>query len=121
MKNLELEKLIADGIVKVCGNKLELENRFDELERARVSFEEILKDYDVKTEYTRNTLKIECEGDSSVVRRICEVSLIWNELEERYVFKIYRKLIINGKRTYSSLLDASNEEELKNTLVVCLL
>lgn len=113
----ELEK----GKFEEYEGTLELENRLVELERTRELFEKTLKKNNVKTKYTKNTLIIECEGDSPIVKKKCEISTEWNELIERYVFKLYVKITINGEEFTCLFFDANNDEELRGILTQFLL
>ena len=113
----ELEK----GKFKEYMLSLELENRLVELEITREFFEETLKNNNVKTKYTKNTLIIECEGDSPIVKKKCEILIEWNELIEKYIFKLYGKNIIKGEDFNCKFFDANNDKELMDILTQFLL
>lgn len=92
-----------------------LENRLVELEKIRVEFEEMLKDYNIETNYNENDLWIECEGDSSRVKRICLVVI----KDEGYEASM--NTVVSGKSYIGFTYKADDEKELRNILIQMLL
>lgn len=118
----KMDKL-EKGSLDEYANSLQLENMIFGLSNVKKELEEIFNANSglATVEYSGNSLYTECQGDSEIVKKIVEISVVWDKDANQYIYNYYAKTLINGKKIMCVFFKSKDEKDLMNVLIQILL
>ncbi|AUN14693.1 hypothetical protein [Paraclostridium sordellii] len=118
----KMDKL-EKGSLDEYTNSLQLENMIFGLSNVKKELEEIFNANSglATVEYSGNSLYTECQGDSEIVKKIVEISVVWDKYANQYIYNYYAKTLINGKKIMCVFFKSKDEKDLMNVLIQILL